>query len=113
MTRDQIINLAIGRLIKQGVYGTERPSRVGCVYLSRDKKRRCVVGVLLDDETAWNFGELGAVSEIPVATFPLELRPHIHLLERMQSIHDGSVTEAVPFHEFILELADLPHDQAC
>lgn len=45
MTRDQVLNTVIGRLLKQGDYAFDG----SCSYLL-DDGRKCAVGVLLDNE---------------------------------------------------------------
>ena len=104
LTQTQIVNLAIGRLIKQGTYGAD--INFDCCYITHNK--RCVVGILLAEHYAKEFEHLGGgVRQISAETFPDELRPHIRLLERMQYIHDGAVSSRDSFPDFIMNLSGI------
>ena len=114
MTRNQIINTVIGRLIKQGGYGTQELHGVNSpAYLCRDGKR-CAIGVLIDDKTARDFDRLGTIEEIfddTRGSIPPELVGHMDLLSELQRAHDTSCGRAwktgIPFHEFIMEISEL------
>lgn len=115
MTAQEVFNRGYLGTIKQG--DTCSDNHGSCFYRHPTKPGfACVVGQLIDDETAYDFNNHyrgGEIESIPNDELPYELRPHHDLLVEMQHAHDrASVKKTAKerIKEFIIRMTNVAID---